>query len=108
MRFVRVFLTAMIALSTVASAQEIKSGAKGAAPKVFSLSGMVGDEGKTLLSDKNDEWVVSNPEALKPEAGEQVTIRCRMDADHTSLHVISFKLDEVRYSANRGDSAFRR
>jgi len=76
--------------------------------KVFTLSGTVTEEGKTLVSDKNDEWTVSNPQLLKGQDGREVTARCRLDPGKLSLHILSFKPEEVKYSANRGDSAFHR
>jgi len=100
-----VVLAGLVTMSAVAIAQNQKSNVSA---KIFTMSGTVGDDGKTLVSDQNDEWVVSNADTLKQQEGRRVTVRCRLESDKLIIHVISFKLDEVKYSASRGDSAYRR
>jgi pentapeptide MXKDX repeat protein len=61
--------------------------------KAVSISGKVGDDGKTLMSDKdNKNWKVSNPEALKGHEGHHVTVRAHVDADKDEIHVTSVKM----------------
>jgi hypothetical protein len=61
--------------------------------KAVSISGKVGDDGKTFVSDKDSKtWKVSNPEALKGHEGHHVTIRAHVDADKDEVHVTSVKM----------------
>jgi hypothetical protein len=80
--------------------------------KPITLSGMVGVEGKTFTTRKNDLWIVANPEALKNDEGHQVKIKCQRSPgpDTNQIQILSVKLiqGEVKYVANSGDAAFRR
>jgi hypothetical protein len=61
--------------------------------KAVSITGKIGDDGKTFVSDKdNKTWNVSNPEALKGHEGHHVTIRAHVDADKDEVHVTSVKM----------------
>jgi hypothetical protein len=61
--------------------------------KAVSITGKVGDDGKTFVSDKDSKtWKVSNPEALKGHEGHHVTIRAHVDADKDEVHVTSVKM----------------
>ncbi len=56
------------------------------------LSGKVGDDGKTFVSDKdNKSWTVSNPEALKGHEGKEVTVKAQVDQAKNEIHVTSVK-----------------
>lgn len=60
--------------------------------KAVSLSGKVGDDGKTFVSDKdNKSWTVSNPEALKGHEGKEVKIKAHVDEAKNEVHVLSVK-----------------
>jgi len=78
--------------------------------KTVTISGKVGDNEKVLVSDSNEKWSVSNPDALIGRAGQQVTVKCRLNAEKNEVQILSLKqtTGEPRYAANRGDSAFRR
>jgi len=76
--------------------------------KAVTISGTLSSDGKTLVSDQDDVWTVSNAEVLKGQEGRQVIVKCRPDPKTHSIHVFFVKLDDPRYAADRGDSAFRR
>jgi hypothetical protein len=78
--------------------------------KTLTISGKVSDDGKTLITDIDSEWNVSNAEALKGHEGSRVTAKCYVDRERDTLHVISARSEQgaLRYAARRGDSAFRR
>ena len=83
-----------------------------AATKPMTLSGKVGEDGKTLATGKNNLWAVANPELMKDHAGQQVKVKCQLspDPDTNKIQVLSVKViqGEMKYVANRGDAAFRR
>jgi hypothetical protein len=57
-----------------------------------SLSGTVGDDGKTFVSDTdNKSWTVSNPKALKGHEGKEVIVKARVDKVKNEIHVTSVK-----------------
>ena len=76
--------------------------------KAVTIFGTLSSDGKTLVSDQDDVWTVSNAEVLKGQEGRQVIVKCRPDPKTHSIHVFFVKLDDPRYAADRGDSAFRR
>jgi uncharacterized protein (UPF0333 family) len=60
--------------------------------KAVTLSGKVGDDGKSFVSDKdNKSWTVSNPEVLKGHEGQEVKIKAHEDAAKNEVHVVSVK-----------------
>jgi hypothetical protein len=60
--------------------------------KAVTVSGKIGDDGKSFVSDKdNKTWTVSNPEALKGHEGQEVKIKAHEDAAKNEVHVISVK-----------------
>ena len=78
--------------------------------KAVTLSGQASADGKTLVTDDDDIWMVTNPEVLAGHQGQYISVRCQADADKKELHLFSVKVAarEAKYVANRGDSAFRR
>jgi hypothetical protein len=78
--------------------------------KAVNLSGQVSADGKTLLSDADYIWTVSNPNVLQGHEGQQVLVKCQVNPAKNEIQVFSVKPlhREVKYVANRGDSAFRR
>ncbi len=78
--------------------------------KTLTISGKVSDDGKTFITDIDSEWTVNNAEALKGHEGGRATVKCYIDPDRDTLHVLSVKSEQVelKYAAKRGDSAFRR
>jgi hypothetical protein len=78
--------------------------------KAVTFSGQASADGKTLLTDDDDIWVVINPDVLAGHQGQYISVRCQADPDKKELHVFSAKVAarEAKYVTNRGDSAFRR
>jgi hypothetical protein len=70
------------------------------------VSGKVSEDGRTLVGDKGT-WSVSNPASLVGREGHIVKVKCHLYAAN-KIVVLSVKLAEAQYVANRGDSAFRR
>ena len=73
--------------------------------RVVMISGRISNDGKTLVSEDQDQWVVSNPGALAAEKGHAVTVKCQLSPDQTSIHVLSVNLGEYM---TRQDAAFRK
>jgi hypothetical protein len=64
-----------------------------AATKVVTLSGKISDDGKTLVSDKdNKSWTISNPDAVKGHEGHEVKVKVHEDADKNEIHIVSVKM----------------
>jgi hypothetical protein len=60
--------------------------------KAVTLSGKVGDDGKSFLSDKDTKtWTVSNRDSLKGHGGQEVKIKAHEDAANNEVHVVSAK-----------------
>jgi hypothetical protein len=56
--------------------------------KAVSLSGMVSDDGKMLMSDSDHkDWMISNPEAVRGHEGHRVTVKASADAAKNEVHV---------------------
>jgi hypothetical protein len=103
-----------VLMPLIAATQEAAPPNTGATPKLsakaITLSGTVADDGQTVIGDKDARWTVANPEALDGRDGSQVTIKCLAYPDKHEVRVLSVRAGraEIRYSANRSDSAFRR
>ncbi len=62
------------------------------AMKEVTLSGKVGDDGKSFVTAKdNKSWTVSNPEALKGHEGQEVKLKAHVDEAKNEIHVVSVK-----------------
>lgn len=73
------------------------------------LSGKVSDDGKQLVADDDNNWKVTNMDALKGLEGRYVTVKCRMDVSKQAIHVLSVEEpSETKHTAHLGDAAFRR
>lgn len=83
---------------------------QGTGRKALTMSGRVSEDGKAIVSDDDDIWDVSNSKVLTGHEGQQVTVKCQVSVDKNEIRVLSLKTaqGEVKYVANRGDSAFRR
>lgn len=71
------------------------------------LSGRISNDGKTLVSEDQDKWKVSNPDVLAGQLGRIVTVKCRLSDDQTSIHVLSLTSFETNYRAQQ-DAAMRK
>jgi hypothetical protein len=78
--------------------------------KPVTLSGKVSDDCKTLVAQNNENWSITNPDAVAGREGRQVKIKCRVSAGRHEIQVLSVKpaVAQTAYFANKGDSAFRR
>lgn len=67
----------------------------------LTVAGRVSNDRKTLVTDIDSEWLVSNPDMLKGHEGRQVTVKCYVDTAKNKLQVLSVKKDarETVYSA---------
>ena len=74
------------------------------------ISGRVKNEGNTLVDRNGGTWTVANPEVLKDYAGRQVIVKGNGNVDAKTIRVLSIQpgREPISYSANWGDSAFRR
>ncbi len=93
-------------------AAEAKPGTKTpiVARKAVSISGQISKDGKTLVSEENDIWSVTNPNVLAGHEGQLVSVKCQVNPEKSEIHVFSVKpaLTEVKSASNKADSAFRR
>jgi len=93
-------------------AAEAKPGSKTSivARKAVSIFGQISKDGKTLVSEENDIWSVTNPNVLAGHEGQQVSVKCQVNPDKNEIHVFSVKvaLMELKPASNKTDSAFRR
>jgi len=79
--------------------------------KPLMVSGKVSDAGKTLTTDIDSVWTVSNPEVLRGHDGRLVKVKCYVDTVKNRIQILSVRKDEAQsnYTAARyTDSAFRR
>jgi hypothetical protein len=96
--------------SKAAEAKPAASKASVIARKAVSISGLISADGKTLVSEENDIWNVTNPNVLAGQEGKAVSVKCQVFPDKNEIHVISFKptMMEVKSASNKADSAFKR
>jgi|SRR5215472_934584 len=77
--------------------------------KAISISGTVGAEGKTLISDKDNRiWNVTNADSLKPSEGRRVSVKAHAISGTSEITVTVVRLKDVRFTAKLDDAAFRR
>src|ERR1700740_467369 len=61
--------------------------------KAVKVTGKIGDDGKTFVSDKDGKsWTINNPDAVKGHKGNHVTLTPHGDADKNEVHVMSLKM----------------
>jgi len=87
------------------------SAGHGFSKKAASFAGTVSDDGKFFLADPDAEvWTVANPELLKSEQGQRVTLQAQTNGDTGEIRVLCVKPREGQLSsmAKSGDAAFRR
>jgi len=94
------------------AAESKQSDAKAAksSSKAVTISGQISADGKTLVSEANDIWAVSNPGVMQGLEGRQVEVKCQVNPNKSEIHVFWVKavVRDAKYVANRSDSAFRR
>jgi hypothetical protein len=101
-------LVVLVSLSV--AAQDVpkpQDGSKTQHVKAIRISGKVSDDGTRFVQDTNQKvWLVSNLETLKGYEGQQAVLRGRIE-DTNKIQVLSIR-SLGTYTANSGDSAFRR
>ena len=106
------FLT--LSIGVAAAAQNTTklgdSATQAAHPKAVTISGRISEDGKAFVSEQDDVWEVSNAKTLAGREGQQVVVKCQLYPDKNEMRVLAVvrAAGEVKYAANRGDSAFRR
>lgn len=73
-------------MSQQTSAMDKESG------KAVSLSGKIGDDGKSFTDKDGKNWTISNPDAVKGHEGHEVKIKAHENAAANELHVTSVKM----------------
>lgn len=96
-----------------ALAQDARSGAArphvaDADARTVQLVGRVSQDAQSLVSDDQDRWTVSNPQALSSYRGRWVLVKCQLSADQSAIHVVSVHSGESTAAARPSDAAFRR
>lgn len=84
--------------------------AQPAAAKSLIVSGRVSSDGRSLVTDLDTEWTISNAEVLRGREGSLVTVKCYIDSARDQIRVLSVKAaqPELKNLSRQGDSAFRR
>jgi pentapeptide MXKDX repeat protein len=81
-----------------------KDSAKAGKAKLRKLSGTVGSDGATFVTDKDQKsWTVENPEVFKGHEGHHVSVRAHVNPDKNSIHVTSVKMAKEK-SAKAADT----
>ena len=77
--------------------------------KTIHLSGRVGMDGKTVVSDRDSRiWRVANADVLSGSEGRMVRIKAYTETDSSEIRVMVVRLLEERTTAKLDDAAFRR
>ena len=106
-------LLAVLGIVVLASlsiaAQNVPQKASRAQPaKVIRISGKVSEDGTMFVQESNLKvWHVTNPETLKGYEGELAMIRGKLGTEANTVQLLSIER-QASYTANWGDSAFRR
>jgi len=95
MRRIALVLLAVLMISAITVAQQASTSQEKSPAKAVTISGTVSNDGKTLVSEQDDEWTVSNADALKGQEGREVTVKCRPDPAKHSIHVFFVKSAET-------------
>lgn len=84
-------------------------GDKSRAAKSITISGLISEDGKSLITKNGESWSVTNPGTLAGHEKQRVKVKCETSADH-SIRVVSVKTlaTPATFHPNPGDSAFRR
>src|ERR1700681_2363898 len=89
-------LALTLLLSSISMAQygtQPASGKSYAAMKSVSVTGTIGDDGKTFVSDKDGKsWTINNADAVKGHEGHHVTVKAHVSADTNAVDVVSLKM----------------
>ena len=98
-----ILVTAVSTYSGPQKARETRVSAK-----TFRIAGVVGVEGKTLISRDRRLWNVQNASALSAAEGRRVVVKAVSETDPTSVKVLTVWIEPERTGALLSDAAFRR
>jgi hypothetical protein len=104
-------LLAVVLFASLPAIAQGKPDSATASTKPLVVSGRVSADGKTLLTDIDSLWSVSNRETLKGHEGRMVRVKCFVNTEKNSIEILTVKRDDSdsNYTAIRySDSAFRR
>jgi hypothetical protein len=77
----------------MASAKETLPNTAAPSLKVVKITGNLGADGKTFVSDKDSKsWTVANPDSVKGHEGHHVTLTAHVDAVKSEVEIISLKM----------------
>ena len=109
MRVVRAGCTAtfvlVLAVATYGSPQQ---GQSRVPSRTFRISGVVGVEGKTLISRVRRLWSVQNASALSAAEGRRVVVKVVSASDPNQIEVLMVWVEPEAGGARLSDAAFRR
>ena len=73
--------------------------------KAVSVSGKIGDDGKTFVDKDGKTWTIANPEAVK---GHEVTLKAHVDANKNEVHIVSLKMGkgEMKETQKKNESQY--
>lgn len=112
MRWVSLATLGFVLLASIVTGAQTSKGETAKQPGVYAkgvnLAGKVSNDGKTLVTDDDNIWIVTNADILKGFEGRDATLKCRMDPDHHAIRVLTVVEPELKHPANLSDSAFRR
>ena len=108
-RLVLSFLVIPLLLPGSANGQSNGQG-KSAKLKASTISGKVSPDGKSLIAQSGEPWLVANPDALAGHEGQRVKVKCRISSITHDIRILSVKMVAAQtiYAVNLGDAAFRR
>jgi hypothetical protein len=73
------------------------------AKKSVTLSGKIGDDGKTFTDKDGKSWTISNPDAVKGHEGHDVKIHAHENAASNELRVTSVKMKSEKKETMKKD-----
>ena len=75
------------------SSQKSDKNSTATSGKTMTITGMVSDDGKMIVSDKDQKsWKVDNPDTLKAHEGHHISVNANEDPASETLHVNSVKM----------------
>ena len=114
-RTIHLLAAGLLLLPLTASAQhsskaaETKQVDSKVSKKATQLTGLISLDGKSLVTEKNEIWTVTNPDVLAGHQGQQVLVKCQLFASKNQIQVFSLQpAEDAKSASNRADSAFRR
>src|SRR5271169_870922 len=77
--------------SKAAEAVPAGSSSSKVAPKAVTISGQISLDGKTLVSEANEIWMVINANVLAGHEGQQVSVKCQIHPGKNEIHMFSVR-----------------